>query len=220
MTIDWAKFIPHLIHDVRALMRKGQVNAQMLERKIGPGLDTDAAEHLRLSIEAQRDVGQLLARVGTLLEAGQPRAGLESLDLEAVILGAKLASKDALAQSGGQIVIGEIPPCKVPLQLQRVLGELIENSIRFRDPVRPLRISLESHTGDRLEISISDNGSGWNPDYAAKLFEPFQRLDAHRSGIGLGLAIARALTESAGGTILCSADTSGARFVIALPLVT
>ncbi|HZR77857.1 MAG TPA: response regulator, partial [Chthoniobacterales bacterium] len=76
--------------------------------------------------------------------------------------------------------------------------------------------------GERLRISVSDEGPGIAPDKRARLFSPFDRLGAEHSqtqGTGLGLALSKRLTEAMGGVIGEGGPTLGACFWIEFPLV-
>ena len=102
---------------------------------------------------------------------------------------------------------------------ERVLANLIENAIRHTQPGTSVSISAEA-TDRRTELRVIDRGQGVPVDQQATMFEPFQRYgDAPRgSGIGLGLAVAKGLTEAMGGTI--SADDTpggGLTMTVALP---
>jgi signal transduction histidine kinase len=69
-----------------------------------------------------------------------------------------------------------------------------------------------------LCLEVADNGAGWNAAFSDKLFQPLERLDARRGGAGLGLAIAKAYVESAGGSIRAILLNPGASFVSELQL--
>jgi signal transduction histidine kinase len=143
---------------------------------------------------------------------------VETTDLETAILGAKLECRDALQRSGGEFVIGPLPPCAVPQKTQTILKELFDNSIRYAAPDRPPRVEISASLNARkIQVRVADNGTGLPAAYTGKLFQPMQRLDAARSGFGLGLAIAKAVVEAAGGAISFEISDPGATFVFELP---
>lgn len=221
--VDWKELIPPIAHDVRALVRKGLSNAQFLEKLIKPEAGAEVSTHLRAVIESQFDLNRLFVRLIALADADN-RSHKTSLhpadttDLETAILGAKLECRDALQRSGGELVIGPLPPCVIPQKTQTVLKELFDNSIRYADPDRPPRVEIiASREAGKLQVRIADNGSGLPAAYTGKLFQPMQRLDATRSGFGLGLAIAKAVLEAAGGGISYEASDPGAVFIFELP---
>ncbi len=76
---------------------------------------------------------------------------------------------------------------------------------------------------DRMEIAVADDGPGLPPGLGARIFDKFTRGQEESAvpGVGLGLAICRAIVEAHGGTIRAeSSDADGARFVFTLPLGT
>jgi len=222
MSVDWETLIPLIAHDTRALVRKGLSNAQLLERVLGPAIGPDASDHLRAVIESQMDLNRLFVRLVALADAERPRrassAPAETLDLETVILGAKLENREAIERTGAELVIQEVPALNVPQKTQVVLRELIENSLLYRDVARNPRVDISAEIADsKLRVRVADNGSGVESAYADKLFQPLQRLDAKRSGFGLGLAISRAIIVASGGTIYFEPSGAGANFVFELP---
>ena len=222
--MDWKELIPPIAHDVRTLVRKGLSNAQFLEKLLLPAPDTEVSTHLRAIIESQYDLNRLFIRLIALADAqeGQQRSPLpaiDTIDLETAVLGAKLECRDAIQKAGGELVVAPLPSCAVPHKTQIVLKELLDNSLRYADPSRPPRITIDAnHDSQVLQVRVADNGSGLPMAYTDKLFQPMQRLDATRSGFGLGLAIANAIVEGAGGRIYFEPSDQGATFCFELPV--
>ncbi len=102
---------------------------------------------------------------------------------------------------------------------ERVLANLIENALRHTPYGTSVCVSAEATDG-RIELRVIDRGPGMPADQRTTMFEPFQRYgDAPRgSGIGLGLAVAKGLTEAMGGAIDAD-DTPGGglTMTVALP---
>ncbi|HEU5036199.1 MAG TPA: DUF4118 domain-containing protein [Nocardioides sp.] len=100
--------------------------------------------------------------------------------------------------------------------LERVVANLIANAVRMSsgDPVRVLAHVLPA----TVEILVVDRGPGVSPALRERMFEPFQRLDdTSPGGLGLGLAVARGLTEAMGGT-LAAEDTPGGGLTMVLSI--
>ena len=219
MTAGWGEFIPRLVHDAKALLRKPHYKAQLLERRTGASSDPEARALLEGILLGHTELSRFLTRVGALGGAALQPSACSTLPLRAVVLALQAASKDALAMAGARWECPEPPDRDVPSRLQIALQELVDNSLRFRAPERPPQIWLQCAADDgMLKLDFRDNGAGWDPAYTHKLFVPFERLDAQRSGFGLGLAIARAIVEGCGGSIRAATTPCGAQFVIELPL--
>jgi two-component system sensor histidine kinase KdpD len=173
-------------------------------------LETIAVDSARLS----RIVDDLLDL--SRLEAGgaAPEAEVWALDdlvREAV---------DDLPGGDRVEVGGESPLVSVdPVQIQRVLANLIENALKFSPPSAHVHVRVTA-TRQEAIVRIVDQGSGLDEAELERVFEPFYRRDGdRRSGAGLGLAIARGFAAANGGRVWAeSRPEQGATFALALPV--
>jgi signal transduction histidine kinase len=106
-------------------------------------------------------------------------------------------------------------------RLERVFVNLLSNAIKFTPPGGHVAVSLAA-AADEVEIAVQDDGPGFPPEQAERIFERFYQVDMEgtrrHGGAGIGLALARELVALHGGTIRASSDgKSGARFVVTLP---
>lgn len=115
--------------------------------------------------------------------------------------------------------------------LAGIVANLLENAVKYRHPDRPLRIRVLAETlsaeadGDDLllRLSFMDNGTGFEPRHAERIFDPFQKLEGSGAspGSGMGLTLARSMAERLGGTIRADGRPGrGATFTVELPLTT
>jgi signal transduction histidine kinase len=107
-----------------------------------------------------------------------------------------------------------------PQRLLQVLLNLLTNAVKYNRVAGSVRVTAE-HVGTMVRIAVADTGVGIAPEQQAKLFSPFERLDAGRSkveGTGLGLAISRQLMKRMGGTIDVQSELGrGSVFTLELP---
>jgi two-component system sensor histidine kinase KdpD len=104
--------------------------------------------------------------------------------------------------------------------IERVLCNLLENAAKHTPAGTEIRVSA-SVQEERIEIAVADDGPGLPPSMGERIFDKFTRgrEESAVSGVGLGLAICRAIVEAHGGSIRAEApDEGGARFVFTLPL--
>jgi signal transduction histidine kinase len=111
-----------------------------------------------------------------------------------------------------------IPPLRVDeLQMQQVLRNLISNSVEAMVEGGTLAINaVENRQEGTVRLSVRDSGSGMTPEVMAQLFQPLFTTKAR--GIGLGLVVAKNLTEANGGTVTVESEPEkGTLFAITLP---
>ncbi|MDX6326247.1 MAG: hypothetical protein QOK15_2601 [Nocardioidaceae bacterium] len=103
-------------------------------------------------------------------------------------------------------------------ELRRAVRNLLENAVRYA--VREVRVGLRTE-GPLVRLDVTDDGPGIDPQIGDLVFERFYRADAARTragGVGLGLPIARAVTERRGGRLERRHTDRGAHFVLRLPV--
>ena len=110
-----------------------------------------------------------------------------------------------------------------PALLERMIANLVDNGIRHNEPGGWLRVATRSD-GPRVRLTVSNGGPRIDPGDAARLTEPFRRLDRGTGGFGLGLSIVRSVVVAHGGTVEIEAPEAGGLVVRidlpALPPVT
>ena len=111
------------------------------------------------------------------------------------------------------------------MHFTNVIFNLLDNAVKYRSEERPLdlRVSSRDMPGERLEITIADNGIGIRKDDLKKIFEKFYRVSTGNrhdvKGFGLGLAYVKKMVTELGGTITAESElNSGTKFIIILPL--
>jgi two-component system, OmpR family, sensor histidine kinase KdpD len=178
------------------------------------------------TIDTETD--RLTALVDNLLDMSRLQTGALPISVSATdvedVLHVAVAS---LPTAGAAIVLdvaAELPAAQAdPGLLERAVANVLANARQWSPPAVPVRVQA-GIAREHIEIRVIDQGPGVAPDRRDQLFKPFQRLGdrtgAGRSGLGLGLAIARGLVEAMGGELALE-DTpgGGATFVFILPAI-
>jgi two-component system sensor histidine kinase KdpD len=101
-------------------------------------------------------------------------------------------------------IAGDLPLVQVdPTLIEKALGQLIENAVKYSPPAAPIEITAE-HGDHVVRIAVRDQGAGLSPEERDRIWERFYRGPRHRdstAGSGLGLWIARALVVACGGEV-------------------
>ena len=107
-----------------------------------------------------------------------------------------------------------------PPRLQQVFWNVLRNACKFTPEHGAVSVRSSNPTPDIITIEISDSGVGIESEFLDKIFDAFEQLDSRREGLGLGLAISKAIIEMHGGTIFARSKGpgKGATFVIELPI--
>lgn len=188
-----------------------------------PDIALTPAQQAELLATVEESTDRMAALVENLLAMSRLQAGVLSASPRPVALDEVVAA--ALLHTPGVPVEVDVPD-DLPLAnadpglLERVIANLVANARRASPPGRPAHIAGQV-SGDRLELTVVDHGPGVPAADRDRMFAPFQRLDDHTvgGGLGLGLAIARGFTEAMGGTIAAS-NTPGGGLTMTLTLPT
>jgi PAS domain S-box-containing protein len=144
------------------------------------------------------------------------------LEMNALISEIVAAIRFQLNEAKAEVSVGPLPACMGDsVHTGQVFANIIDNAVKYRDPSRPLRISVTGRVENGQAVyCVADNGIGIAPDHQSKIFEIFHRLDPDgRPGDGLGLTIAQRLLERQKGKIWVeSGEGVGSTFYVSLPL--
>lgn len=219
---DLRRFAYGVSHDLRAPLRSIGSFSRLLADRAGDRLDEQGRDYLRRIREA---AAQMEGLIGSLQELSRVMHGEfrdEPVDVSMLADWAGAELQDAEPQRSATI---EVQPGLVARGDERALKQLftalLHNAWKFSRARESVRIEVAgAREGDTLRVEVRDHGIGYDPRYADKLFQPFQRLHGAEEGAGngLGLAIARRIVERHGGRIAArSQPGEGATFTIELP---
>jgi PAS domain S-box-containing protein len=220
------EFLATLSHELRTplnailgysqMLNTGVLNGDRQSKALSVVLRN--AEALRQIIDDVLDVSRITS--------GKLRLNVRSVDLSEVLRNA-VATVQPAAEAKGvsvQVVLdSEAPPvCGDPDRLQQVIWNLLSNAMKFTPRGGHVQLRLEP-VDSAVQIVVSDDGQGIDPEFLPHIFERFRQADSRFSrehgGLGLGLAIVRDLVHLHGGTVSASSDGpgTGATFVVRIP---
>jgi signal transduction histidine kinase len=210
-------------HDLQEPLRKVRTFTEQLTVLEADRLSDKGRDYLnRANVAAERMQRLIedLLRFSRVSTQGRP---FEQVDLAAVTQRVLDDLESQIDDSGGRVEVGDLPVITAdPLQMQQLLQNLISNAIKFRRPdVAPVVRVDAAMVGDEVQLTVSDNGIGFEPRYAARIFRIFERLHGRTDypGTGIGLALCRKIADRHGGTIEAeSALGMGATFAVTLPV--
>jgi two-component system sensor histidine kinase KdpD len=214
-----------LSHDLRTPLTSLMAQAESLACSAPPLAPAQRAMADALREEMVR-LGKLVTNLLDMarIESGDVRLNLQWQPVEEVIGSALAASRAALA---GRTVETRVP-ADLPLVqydavlIERVLCNLLENAGKYTPPGSTVAIAAERR-GQWLDVAVTDDGPGLPPGQEDAVFEKFTRgeRESAKPGVGLGLAICRAIVGAHGGTIrAANRPEGGAAFEFRLPLGT
>lgn len=209
-------------HDLRAPLRGIDGFSRLLLQEYSSLLDARGRDYLHRVCASARRMGELIDDLLELSRVGRAELVRTQVDLSALaqsVLG-ELARKEP--ERHVEIVIAETPSAAADPRLMRVVLEnLLGNAWKFTGRVSAPRIEFRAEDVEgQTRYVVADNGSGFNQEYASKLFQPFQRLhnESEFAGTGIGLATVHRIVDRHGGRVWAeSVAGSGASFFFTLP---
>lgn len=217
----WAEVARRLAHEIKNPLTPIQLSAERLQFKLMDKLDTQDAEMLgRATDTIVNQVQAMKNMVNEFSEyARTPAVHLVKLDLNALIqdvIRLYNASNVKLHLS----LHNSLPEVVADATMMRqILHNLLQNALdaMVHNHNQPEISILTDHDGERVKLSVIDNGSGFSPEVIANAFEPYVTTKAH--GTGLGLAIVKKMVEEQRGQIrLDNLSPAGACVTIVLPV--
>ena len=213
-------------HDLRAPLRAIHGFARMLEDQLGDGLAPEALHSLERVKAGAKTMGTLIDELLKLSRLGRQPLVHTTVDLSALAqeIVAELRA-DPDPERDVDVSIQRCLRVTGDKQLLRIaLVNLLGNAFKFTRHTTNPRVEISGRReGENLSVQVRDNGAGFDPEYADRLFRPFQRLHAESefAGTGIGLTTVERVIRRHGGSITASGALGrGASFSFTLPAAT
>jgi PAS domain S-box-containing protein len=221
------EFLATLSHELRTPLNAVLGYARMLRLGSTPPEKTKAAlEVVERNATALKQIIEDVLDISRIV-AGRLRLNVEQVDLPSIVHESCATVMPAADAKGVQLQV-IVDPLTIEVsgdadRLQQIVWNLLSNAIKFTPRGGRVQLRL-SRVNSHVELTVSDTGQGITPDFLPFVFERFRQADAtfsrEQGGLGLGLAIAKQLTELHGGTLsaMSGGTGQGATFTLKLPL--
>lgn len=214
-------------HDLQEPLRKIQTFSDRLGIRYAHLLDDRGRDYLQRMNSAAFRMQSLIVDLLAYSRIATREQPFQMVDLNQLIDEVIIDLSTQIERNDGQITIEPLPSIEADAtQIRQLFQNLISNSLKFHLPQQPPSIKiygqlLEDSEPSQIQITVEDNGIGFDEKYLSRIFEVFQRLHGRTQyqGTGVGLAICRKIVLRHEGHITAqSKPNQGAKFIITLPL--
>ncbi len=221
-------FIAVAAHELKTPITSLRLATQLLQRNVARGMaptDPELRDSLVIVEQQSHRLGRLVTE---LLDSARLRSGRLVLDpaeadVVEVVGRAVTAARSTTARH--EIVLTAPPRLDVlldALRLEQVVGNLLDNAIRFSPQGGRIDVELTTDEREGLRLTVSDHGAGVLPAHRDEIFDRFFHVNAsdQSAGLGLGLYVSRQIVELHGGRIVADfPDGGGTKMVVSIPIV-
>jgi PAS domain S-box-containing protein len=228
------EFLSHVSHELRSPLTSIYSFSSIISDDLAGETTPQQKEYLQIIL---KNVTQLQAMIEDLLTVTQTREGKLSIDTQKVSVSEAVA--DALNTIQGSATLKQIalsandsthlpPACADPTRLRQILIILLDNAVKFTPQGGAVDVRVSTKDPDFLLFQVTDTGCGIPPDKRTRVFESLYQVrgpsqpdtsQAGRTGLGLGLHIARNLVTRQGGYIwVTDGPVQGSTFNFTLPV--
>ncbi|RAW01776.1 sensor histidine kinase [Pseudochryseolinea flava] len=231
---DLEEFAYIASHDLQEPLRKISTFGERLKTQYGSSFDKDASLYLNRILVSTENMRMLIDSLLEFSRMTRSSRAYVPCDLNSVLQDVGSDQELKIEETHTTIVRESLPTIDaVPLEMRQLFNNLVSNSLKFRrkDVAPIIRITGSVlNDADKMKYGIaldrkfyrvefSDNGIGFEQEYAEKIFQIFQRLHgkAEYPGAGIGLSICKKIVDNHEGIIYATSDGNGSTFSILLP---
>jgi PAS domain S-box-containing protein len=222
-------------HDLQEPLRKIQAFGDRLRQKCEGELSEAGTDYLARMLNAASRMQTLINDLLTFSRVTTKAQPFSKVDLNVIARDVLSDLEVRIEQTGGSVEVSELPVIDAdPLQMRQLFQNLIANALKFRKPDEPSFVKIFANCDSQIaegatwalanaetwQISVTDNGIGFDEKYLDRIFTVFQRLHGRNTyeGTGVGLAVCRRIVERHNGSITArSKPGQGATFIVKLP---
>jgi PAS domain S-box-containing protein len=222
-------------HDLQEPLRKIRAFGDRLAMILGDRMDERSADYLRRMVSAAERMQTLIESLLSYSRISSRGAEFSDVRLDTIVADVLVDLEDQVTQTAARVDVAPLPRLEADaVQMRQLFQNLIGNAIKYGPAEGAPRVTIDAehldHRGEpvaagpsvaAVQISVRDNGIGFEPEYAERIFELFQRLHGRDryDGTGIGLGVCRRIVGRHGGTIRAEGRPGeGATFTVTLPL--
>ena len=198
-------------HDLRSPLSAINAFAVSLLESESAALSTQGRHRLDRIVAGSRRMNKMIDDILLCSRAERSEMRLQTVNLEVMV--AEVVTELRYAWPAARITVARLPAVFADAtMLRQVLANLIGNALKFSGRSADAQVEISAQTVDEVtEVSIRDNGAGFDMAYGYKLFALFQRLHSEGEfpGTGVGLAIVRRLVSRHGGSVRAESVPGG-----------
>ena len=239
MNANLQKFASVASHDLQEPLRKVSTFITLLQKQYSPLIDVKGQEFFNKTVAATVRMQQLIESILEFSKLPTQEIKFAPVALNDVLKDVLSDLEIRILERQASITIANLPTIKGNNpQLHQLFQNLISNAIKFtktdKQPIINIGVSIHREEaiftadtdnkflaqGGYCEITVSDNGIGFEEEYSEQVFLPFQRLNSRTEfeGTGIGLAICKKIIENHNGNIIVKSTVGeGTTFIIQLP---
>jgi signal transduction histidine kinase len=214
-------FLAQIAHELRQPLTAIATAVQLLEKTAAGnasqralGVISRQNEHLRHLVDDLLDLARLQRKDLELRRA--------DVDLCDIIDDVIHMIAPAVSERGIRFV-SDVPPCPLVLRadatrVRQIVSNLLSNAVKYTEPGGEIHLGIEQN-GNRVVIHVRDTGRGIPPEHLTQIFEMFETGPGQGTGLGVGLAVVKGLTEMHGGSVQAKSAGigQGSEFIVTLP---
>lgn len=222
-------------HDLQEPLRKITSFSERLKEKLPRDLEPDVQLYLNRMLAATENMRTLIDNLLEFSRTSRNKEPFSKVDLNNILAEVKADLELKIEESGAKIESEKLPVIDgIPMQMRQLFTNLFTNAIKFKKPdqhphiiIRCANLSEEEREMHHLRpnttyynITVGDEGIGFEQEFAQKIFQIFQRLHgkAEYPGSGIGLAICKKIVDNHCGHIYAESEPGkGATFILILP---
>ncbi len=222
---DLRQFAYAAAHDLQEPLRNISTSLGLLKRNLKGRLDGETAELIDESMEGAQRMHRMVKDLLSFTTITERLREVQSapVDAQAVLEQTLKNLSRSIAEAAATITCDPLPCVEMEeTHLLQLFQNLISNSLKYRrsDVLLQIHVGAERHPGE-WRFVVADNGIGFDPIYAQRIFGIFKRLHGRGDypGNGIGLAICSRIVASYGGSVWAEGEPdAGARFFFTVPI--